>query len=54
MIFFHNQAVESSSMFCLKMNSEIGFDFDNVVDQWNKKFNSGTNVVLGKYILYLS
>ncbi|XP_078236477.1 putative ATP-dependent RNA helicase TDRD12 [Pogona vitticeps] len=41
-----HKAVESSSIFCLKMNSEIGFDFSNVVDQWNKQFNSGTNVVL--------
>ncbi|KAJ7311921.1 hypothetical protein JRQ81_006241, partial [Phrynocephalus forsythii] len=41
-----HKAVASSSMFCLKMNSDIEFGFDNVVDQWNKKVNSGTNVVL--------
>ncbi|XP_063169241.1 putative ATP-dependent RNA helicase TDRD12 isoform X2 [Candoia aspera] len=40
------KAVESMSLFCLKMNPEIGFHSDYVVEQWNKKFSSGTHVVL--------
>ncbi|KAH0619593.1 hypothetical protein JD844_000325 [Phrynosoma platyrhinos] len=40
------KAVESTSVFCLKIHPETGFHFDNVVDQWNKRFSSGTHVVL--------
>ncbi|XP_025024118.1 putative ATP-dependent RNA helicase TDRD12 isoform X5 [Python bivittatus] len=40
------KAVASTSLFCLKMNPEIGFHSDYIVEQWNKKFSSGTHVVL--------
>nr|XP_028596166.1 putative ATP-dependent RNA helicase TDRD12 isoform X1 [Podarcis muralis]XP_028596167.1 putative ATP-dependent RNA helicase TDRD12 isoform X1 [Podarcis muralis]XP_028596168.1 putative ATP-dependent RNA helicase TDRD12 isoform X1 [Podarcis muralis] len=40
------KAVESTSIFCLKMHPDIGFHFDYVLEQWKKKFSSGTHVVL--------
>ncbi|XP_060132083.1 putative ATP-dependent RNA helicase TDRD12 [Zootoca vivipara] len=40
------KAVESTSIFCLKMHPDIEFHFDYVLEQWNKKFSSGTHVVL--------
>ncbi|XP_062997501.1 putative ATP-dependent RNA helicase TDRD12 [Elgaria multicarinata webbii] len=40
------KAVASSSIFCLKISPEIGFHFGYVVEQWNKRFSSGTHVVL--------
>ncbi|XP_060109824.1 putative ATP-dependent RNA helicase TDRD12 [Heteronotia binoei] len=39
-----SKAVESTSIFCLKV--QPGIDFDYVVAQWNKKFSSGTHAVL--------
>nr|XP_060644004.1 putative ATP-dependent RNA helicase TDRD12 isoform X1 [Anolis sagrei ordinatus] len=40
------KAVESMSVFCLKMHPENGYQFDHVVEQWNKRFGSGTHAVL--------
>ncbi|XP_039359435.1 putative ATP-dependent RNA helicase TDRD12 isoform X9 [Mauremys reevesii] len=40
------RAVESSSIFCLKVHKEIEFHFKYAVEQWKKKFSSGTHVVL--------
>ncbi|XP_062817987.1 putative ATP-dependent RNA helicase TDRD12 isoform X2 [Anolis carolinensis] len=40
------KAVESMSVFCLKMHSKNGFQLDHVVEQWNKRFGSGTHAVL--------
>ncbi|XP_039359427.1 putative ATP-dependent RNA helicase TDRD12 isoform X2 [Mauremys reevesii] len=40
------KAVESSSIFCLKVHKEIEFHFKYAVEQWKKKFSSGTHVVL--------
>ncbi|XP_061450280.1 putative ATP-dependent RNA helicase TDRD12 isoform X2 [Rhineura floridana] len=40
------KAVASTSVFCLKIHPEIGFHFDYVVEQWNKRFSSGTHIVL--------
>ncbi|XP_043382282.1 putative ATP-dependent RNA helicase TDRD12 isoform X3 [Chelonia mydas] len=40
------KAVESSSIFCLKVHKQIEFHFKYAVEQWKKKFSSGTHVVL--------
>ncbi|XP_070809115.1 putative ATP-dependent RNA helicase TDRD12 [Pituophis catenifer annectens] len=40
------KAVESISLFCLKMNPGIGFQSDYIVEQWNKTISPGTHVVL--------
>ncbi|XP_044842960.1 putative ATP-dependent RNA helicase TDRD12 isoform X3 [Mauremys mutica] len=40
------KAVESRSIFCLKVHKEIEFHFKYAVEQWKKKFSSGTHVVL--------
>ncbi|XP_032087081.1 putative ATP-dependent RNA helicase TDRD12 [Thamnophis elegans] len=40
------KAVESISLFCLKMNPGIGFHSDYIVEQWNKTISPGTHVVL--------
>ncbi|KAJ6666007.1 hypothetical protein lerEdw1_000911 [Lerista edwardsae] len=40
------KAVESTSIFCLKVHSGIGFHFDHVAKQWHKTFSSGTHIVL--------
>uniref|UniRef100_A0A670ZU42 Putative ATP-dependent RNA helicase TDRD12 n=1 Tax=Pseudonaja textilis TaxID=8673 RepID=A0A670ZU42_PSETE len=40
------KAVESISIFCLKMNPGIGFHADYIVEQWNKTISPGTHVVL--------
>uniref|UniRef100_A0A8D0DUR6 RNA helicase n=1 Tax=Salvator merianae TaxID=96440 RepID=A0A8D0DUR6_SALMN len=39
------KAVESASIFCLKIHSD-GSNFDNVAEQWNKRVSSDTHVVL--------
>ncbi|XP_042293399.1 putative ATP-dependent RNA helicase TDRD12 isoform X2 [Sceloporus undulatus] len=40
------KAVESTSVFCLKIHPETGFHVTHVVEQWNKRFSSGTHIVL--------
>ncbi|XP_070616404.1 putative ATP-dependent RNA helicase TDRD12 isoform X2 [Erythrolamprus reginae] len=40
------KAVESISLFCLKMNPGIGFHSDYIIEQWNKTISPGTHVVL--------
>uniref|UniRef100_A0A452GG39 Putative ATP-dependent RNA helicase TDRD12 n=1 Tax=Gopherus agassizii TaxID=38772 RepID=A0A452GG39_9SAUR len=40
------KVMESSSIFCLKVHKEIEFHFKYAVEQWKKKFSSGTHVVL--------
>ncbi|XP_075796244.1 putative ATP-dependent RNA helicase TDRD12 isoform X3 [Pelodiscus sinensis] len=40
------RAVESSSIFCLKVHKEIEFNFKHAIEQWNRKISSGTHVVL--------
>ncbi|XP_066493875.1 putative ATP-dependent RNA helicase TDRD12 isoform X2 [Tiliqua scincoides] len=40
------KAVESTSLFCLKAHSGIGFYFDHVAKQWHKTISSGTHIVL--------
>ncbi|KAG8144055.1 hypothetical protein E2320_001178 [Naja naja] len=40
------KAVQSISIFCLKMNPGIGFHSDYIVEQWNKTISPGTHIVL--------
>ncbi|XP_007669681.2 putative ATP-dependent RNA helicase TDRD12 isoform X1 [Ornithorhynchus anatinus] len=40
------KAVVNSSIFCIKSHRDMGFDSKNVLEQWKKKFSSGTHVVL--------
>ncbi|XP_072488162.1 putative ATP-dependent RNA helicase TDRD12 isoform X1 [Notamacropus eugenii] len=40
------KVVESSSMFCLKMHTEIAANFKNVLEQWKKKLSLGSHIVL--------
>uniref|UniRef100_A0A8C8R7R2 RNA helicase n=1 Tax=Pelusios castaneus TaxID=367368 RepID=A0A8C8R7R2_9SAUR len=40
------KVMESSSIFCLKIHKEIEFHFKYAMQQWEKKFSSGTHVVL--------
>ncbi|KAK9392752.1 putative ATP-dependent RNA helicase TDRD12, partial [Crotalus adamanteus] len=40
------KAVESISLFCLKINPGVGFHSDYIAEQWNKTISPGTHVVL--------
>ncbi|XP_053126847.1 putative ATP-dependent RNA helicase TDRD12 isoform X2 [Hemicordylus capensis] len=40
------KAVESTSIFCFKIHPGIGVHFYYILEQWNKRFSSGTHVVL--------
>ncbi|XP_007474842.1 putative ATP-dependent RNA helicase TDRD12 isoform X4 [Monodelphis domestica] len=40
------KVVESSSIFCLKMHTEIAANFKNVLEQWKKKLSLGSHIVL--------
>ncbi|KAM9061450.1 putative ATP-dependent RNA helicase TDRD12 isoform 2-T4 [Sarcophilus harrisii] len=40
------KVVESSSIFCLKMHTEIAANFKNVLEQWKKKLSLGSQIVL--------
>ncbi|XP_078524388.1 putative ATP-dependent RNA helicase TDRD12 isoform X2 [Lissotriton helveticus] len=40
------KAVESSSIFCLKIHENLTFLYNQVVEHWNKLYTCGTHVVL--------
>ncbi|XP_074864401.1 putative ATP-dependent RNA helicase TDRD12 isoform X2 [Carettochelys insculpta] len=40
------KAVESSSMYCLKVHKDTEFYFKHAIEQWGKKISSGTHIVL--------
>ncbi|PKU39932.1 atp-dependent rna helicase tdrd12 [Limosa lapponica baueri] len=41
-----DKALKSSSIFSLKIHKESEFDFKYILNQWTKKYSSGTRVVL--------
>ncbi|XP_038662485.1 putative ATP-dependent RNA helicase TDRD12 isoform X3 [Scyliorhinus canicula] len=41
-----HQALGSNSNFCMKVHEGMSIHVSNVMEQWNKKFNPGTHVIL--------
>lgn len=51
--YFVIQALKSNSIISLKTHKGSEFDFKYILEQWTKKYSSGTRVVLGKYFLLI-
>lgn len=49
--YFLMQALKSNSIFSLRIHKESEFNFTYILEQWTKKYSSGTHVVLGEYFL---
>lgn len=51
--YFVIQVLRSNSIFSLKIHKESEFNFKCILEQWTKKYSSGTRVVLGEYFLFV-